>query len=181
MTNQMEFDEKLFEAAENSASKIPFIRVYQWNLPSITYGYNQKIEALLDLGRYEGWQILKRPTGGGVVFHNAGEISFTVILPKGKLKVVGAIEQTALKIAAFLKEIGLNVQLEWVKHARQADFCTAFVSRHEITLDGKKLVGIAQRFGRCAILQQGTIFGIFPQIDPVKLKEYLYKKPETCD
>jgi len=176
--DNMQIDAQAFEKAEKGQNEF-FVRVYQWKTPTITYGYNQKIDSLINLNEYAGWQILKRPTGGGIVFHHTGEISFTLILPKGRLKVTDAIEQTSKKIAAFLKAAGLDIKVEGVKRARQSDFCTAFVSRHEIILEGKKMVGIAQRFGRHAILQQGTIFGLYPEINPEKLKECLAR--QTCE
>ena len=150
-----------FSRAEEGA-KLPLVRVYQWGVPSITYGYNQKVKELIDLDQYKGWWILKRPTGGGIVFHQKGEISFAVIIPRDKLNVSQAVAQTSKKIADFLKSLGLDVKVSESKRSQPANLCADFVSSYEITLNGKKLVGIAQRFGKKSILQQGTIFGKYP-------------------
>jgi len=164
MAANMQTDRELFEKGR------PCVRVYQWDKPTITYGYAQKLEQIIDLDKYsrDGWVVEQRPTGGGVVFHNKGNISFAIIMPRGKLKVDEAVAVTTKKIADFLKICGLAVKVESNKKSNQANLCSDYVSRNEISLNGKKLVGIAQRFGKNVILQQGTIFGDFTQI---KLKE----------
>jgi len=170
--SQMDLDRKLFQKAENSTD-LPLVRVYTWDKPTITYGYNQKIDELIDLNHYKDWEILKRPTGGGIVFHEKGEISFTVIFPREKLTVPEAVGITSKKIATFLGNLGLDIKIEVAKRSQAADLCSNFVSSYEITLNGKKLVGIAQRFGRKSILQQGTIFGQYPEIKTMEFEKCL--------
>lgn len=173
MIDQMQKDKILFEQYEagEMPHPLPYIHVYQWDKPTLTYGYCQKI----DLEPYlnNGFSIEMRPTGGGLVEHAKGSLSFTIIFPRQKLKVEEAILKTTQLIFDHLKSIGLEVKLETKQKARQANKCTDYISRNEIGLDGKKIVGIAQRFGKKVILQQGTIFGSFPQIKPSALEAVL--------
>ncbi len=165
----MQKDQELFNLGQ------PCVKVYRWEKPTITYGYCQKLEGVINLDKYsqEGWSFEQRPTGGGLVFHDKGNISFTIIMPKANLKVDEAVAVTTQKIAAFLKKCGLEVELETNKKSSQASLCSDYISRNEISLNGKKIVGIAQRFGKNVILQQGTIFGDFPQVDLTKFKAIL--------
>jgi len=166
--DNMQLDRELFSKAEKGAA-LPLARVYQWEVPSITYGYNQQIEELIDLDQYKGWWIFKRPTGGGIVFHKEGEISFSVIISRDGLNVSQAVAQTSNKIAECLKSLGLKINIAQSKRFQRANLCADFVSSYEITLEGKKLIGIAQRFGRRSILQQGTIFGKYPVTETATL------------
>ncbi len=162
----MQKDQELFDLEKLC------VRVYTWKKSTITYGYCQKLEEIINLDKYsrENWEFEQRPTGGGVVFHDKGNISFTIVMPKGNLKVDEAVAVTTQKIAGFLKSCGLEVKVEANRKATQANLCSDYISRNEISLNGKKIVGIAQRFGKNVILQQGTIFGSLANIDPEKLK-----------
>ena len=162
----MKIDTESFKKLDllGNEAALPHVRVYQWSESTITFGYNQKVEELIDFNKYRNWKVEKRPTGGGIVFHEKGNISFSVIIPRGKLTVAKAVVQTSQKIAGYLKKVGLPIWVNQSKESKMAALCADFVSTYEITLDNKKIVGIAQRFGKNVILQQGTIFGQFPQI-----------------
>ncbi len=170
--DNMQLDRQLFEKAEQGTA-LPLVRAYTWEFSSITYGYNQKIEELIDPNQYKGWQVFKRPTGGGIVFHQVGEISFSMVLSRDGLNVPQAVAQTSKRVADYLKGLGMKIKVSESKHSHRANFCTDFISSYEITFDGKKLVGIAQRFGKKSILQQGTMFGNYPEIKTRELEECL--------
>jgi lipoyl(octanoyl) transferase len=67
----MAIDEALFENATK-----PSIRLYQWNHPALSFGY---------FGRYadvagEDRDLVRRWTGGGIVFHG-NDLTYSVVIP----------------------------------------------------------------------------------------------------
>lgn len=154
---------KGFELGEIS----PTIRIFAWQNNCVSLGYSQKIEEEIDLQKAAqmGWEVVQRPTGGGIVFHNPTEVSFSVItaiddptLPPGLipsyLKVSEAIVE-GLKIVGI--EAGIRPQT--TEHgARNTGLCFSYPAEYEIVCRGKKIVGSAQKRTKKALLQQGSIF-----------------------
>ena len=70
----MALDEVLLRTAAKRGR--PLLRVYSWEKPSVSFGYFQKFPAHLA----DGYEVVRRPTGGGVVYH-AGDTTYTVIVP----------------------------------------------------------------------------------------------------
>ena len=109
----MEIDHKLFVTFENGL--IPStLRVYSWTPPCISLGYSQNEQELIDLERAKelGWDVVKRPTGGGIVFHNEAEVTYSLVtaidnpaLPKGLVPAYKKISEAivfALKQGIFI-------------------------------------------------------------------------------
>ena len=216
-TNMLRY-RRLFEDFE--AGKIPpTFRIYSWSQPAVTYGYrfNRGQTPLAHSGeknvenyikdvcpRHFRWRSLAlRPTGGGIVFHQPGEITFAVALPRRSPHYADNLLEsyffTSNIILKFLKSLGINAEIKVKKfisrsfpprlrrdklqresralnlfsvldsHFRGNDrnnlkfshqLCFAEAAPHEIILDGKKIVGIAQCRFRNSFCQQGTIQGI---------------------
>jgi len=68
---------KGFEGGDISST----IRIFTWQNNCVSLGYSQKIEEEIDIQKAKqmGWEVVQRPTGGGIVFHNPAEVSFSVI------------------------------------------------------------------------------------------------------
>jgi len=166
----MQTDIDLFKAFE-SGNDISTLRIYSWQPKCISYGYSQKIEKELDVERAKqlGWDIVKRPTGGGIVFHNEAEVTYSLVteidnpkLPKG---LVPAYKKISEAIVFALSKIGIAAEIRNAKleirnksEARNSNLCFAYPAEYEIVVDGKKIVGSAQKRGKKALLQQGSIF-----------------------
>ncbi len=54
----------------------PLLRIYQWDRPSVSFGRSQHYPANIP----EGYTVVRRPTGGGVVWHD-GDLTYTIVLP----------------------------------------------------------------------------------------------------
>src|SRR5947209_12465387 len=67
----MAIDEALLETAT-----VPAIRFYQWNHPALSFGYFGKFADVADSGR----DIVRRWTGGGIVFHGQ-DLTYSVVIP----------------------------------------------------------------------------------------------------
>jgi len=67
----MAIDEALLEMAS-----IPTIRFYQWDHPALSFGYFGKVEDVANHPR----DIVRRWTGGGVVFHGE-DLTYSLVIP----------------------------------------------------------------------------------------------------
>ena len=144
----------------------PTIRIYSWKNKCISVGYGQKIDRLLDgsMARDLGWEIVKRPTGGGIVFHNQAEVTFSVVagleeLPQGLIPSYMKISEgvvEALKLVGIEAEISRKQNVD--RRAQNSGMCFSYPAEYEIVCQGKKIVGSAQKRNRNKLLQQGSIF-----------------------
>ncbi|MBM2839283.1 MAG: octanoyltransferase, partial [Deltaproteobacteria bacterium] len=159
----------------------PTLRFYTWTPPAVSVGYFQNSLGEVDLAvcREMGIDVLRRLTGGRAVLHDR-ELTYSVICPDNALNFPGSILGTYKIISSCLinglNSIGLNALLTSSvrKSGRYSpSACFTSPSHYEITIDGKKLVGSAQKRGEGAFLQHGSILIEF---DREKLRKVL---PET--
>jgi lipoate-protein ligase A len=165
----MAVDEAILRGyVDSGAAKAPTLRLYTWRPPTLSLGKGQSPEIGPDL-RYlerEGIDLVRRPTGGRAVLH-ARERTYAVI-GAAESPFSGRILETYLQVARALEEalrrLGLRARIAPPTRpcagggAETADAaCFGATSAHEITVDGKKIVGSAQLRGRGAFLQHGSI------------------------
>ena len=90
----------------------PLLRLYAWRQPAISYGYFQKFPAHLAGGQSE---IVRRPTGGGLVYHG-NDTTYTVVIPPGhvlyRLRTHDAYQAIHRAVA-----LALTAQTELVRQA----------------------------------------------------------------
>ena len=112
--------------------------------------------------------VVKRGTGGGAVLCEAGTLLIDLAVPAGHLlaseDVTEAYRPVGEAIQAALIGMGLDCRTVTVDEARAMDdarkaaarrACWAGLSPYELVLaDGRKLVGLAQRRRRGAVLHQ---------------------------
>jgi lipoate-protein ligase A len=142
--------------------KIPTLRFYQWELPTLSFGFFQKVpEHLIKICKKNNIALVRRPTGGKAVLHD-DEITYSIVAPyylfskeRDILHVYNSIAQIFLH--AF-KSMNLNVELSECKTTDESSmFCFSEPSYYEITFNGKKLIGNAQRYNRDIFLQHGSL------------------------
>lgn len=162
----MQFDLKLFADFERGGMPSA-LRIYSWRPQCISLGYSQKIDGLIDEQRAAalGWEVVERPTGGGIVFHNEAEVTYSLVtdldnplFPKG---LVPSYKRISEAIVCGLKKIGLKASISSSHTHRPSSLsslCFSYPAEYEIVVDGEKIVGSAQKRGRRALLQQGSIF-----------------------
>ncbi|MBY9020195.1 MAG: lipoate--protein ligase family protein [Candidatus Lokiarchaeota archaeon] len=148
----MALDEAILNAAIEK--KIPnTLRFFKWEPSTVSIGRNQSLSNEVDLNtvREKGFNIVRRITGGGAVFHDSTrEITYSIVCPLKFLenlnakKVIEQFEIIEAGIVSTLSYYGLQPQ-KGVIH------CPA------IFLDGKKFSGNAQIRKRGYLLQHGTI------------------------
>lgn len=142
------------------------LRLYTWSPPAVSIGYMQRAAALLDLGacRAAGVDVVQRPTGGRAVLHWE-EITYALVAsvhdPRFGATLGDAHTVIGDCLAAGLARLGVHAQLSRpdADRSRQLLQRPCFVSsgRAEVLVDGRKLVGSAQRRTATAFLQHGSL------------------------
>ncbi|MGQ9569946.1 MAG: lipoate--protein ligase family protein [Thermodesulfovibrionales bacterium] len=148
----------------------PTLRLYGWNIPSVSIGYFQKVRDIdYDYCIKKGIPIVRRLTGGRAVLHN-NEITYSFSVKTGDgIFSKGLLDSYRKISAAFiysLSKIGLSPELRLLREARQLStithrsrsaLCFESVSYGEIILNNKKIIGSAQKRWSDGLLQQGSI------------------------
>lgn len=154
----MALDEALLESAP--ARVRPLLRFYRWNGPAMSIGYVQRFPAT----PRPGFAVVRRPTGGGIVFHDH-DFTYSVVIPAAhrlagldRLQSYGFINAAVLAGLACCQVTGALATAEIPKSVdRDTMVCFRTPTRYDI-MDGKrKIAGSAQRRTRHGILHQGSI------------------------
>jgi len=159
-------DEAIFQSVRTGASP-PTLRLYRWSAPALSIGYSQDRDRDVDVDacRARGIEVIRRITGGRAVLHDA-EVTYSVAVPAG-LPGFGtgldeAYRMVAAGLIAGLRLLGLRAAAPSSRprdpsrpHRHAA--CFAATARHEIAVEGRKLIGSAQRREGGAFLQHGSI------------------------
>ena len=154
----MAIDESLLERMD-SIGKI-ILRFYEWNIPSASFGYSQKPGAVTRTGL----TLVRRPTGGGVVYHDV-DLTYTMVIPAGhpicdlnRMESYKAIHEPIMKA---ILDLGKGAHLApdlGIKHDRATLQCFVSPSPNDVlAADDTKLAGAAQRRTRKGILHQGSV------------------------
>src|SRR3990167_7347553 len=107
--SNMEYDAKLLRDME--PSDIPVLHLYEWEKPSLTYGFFAHPEKLLNLEAVQrhGLDLARRPTGGGVVFH-MWDLAFSVLIPSGS----SLYSQNTLENYELINQVVFKIVEEFV-------------------------------------------------------------------
>ncbi len=148
----MALDEAILEAVLKKKSPYT-LRFYKWRPSTVSIGRNQSVlnEVDMTITQKKGFNVVRRITGGGAVFHDQDrEITYSIVCPIKFLENLNAktvIEQFEIitqGIITGLRNYGLNPE-KGIIH------CPA------IFIEGKKFSGNAQMRKKGHILQHGTI------------------------
>lgn len=164
----MQFDIELAERL--SRHEVPqTVRVYGWKPWAVSLGYNQS-ESDIDVRRCaeHGFDIVRRPTGGRAILH-ANELTYSVVMFAGGRGITEAYSLISKALVNGLQTICSRVRYEtsqpnFRQLYRQQESIPCFSSsaRYEVQIDGRKIVGSAQRRfskpgGEEIVLQHGSI------------------------
>ena len=154
------FNMALDEALLESVSRLgrPVLRFYDWTEPAATFGYFQKYA---DVERATHLRpLIRRPTGGGIVPHDA-DWTYSLVFPPGhewhSLKAEASYRRVHEWIqAAFAK---LKVATTLAPNARKTGPGQCFVGHEKFDLlwNGRKIAGAAQRRNKLGLLIQGSV------------------------
>ena len=160
----MAIDEEHYKAAQEMSATEYLVRLYEWKVPCISLGMSQQQQNILYSELLDGVDVVQRITGGLSVYHYR-EITYSIAAARDSLYFGGSLYESYEKIAqllvCFLKALGLNgVQYDKKKQASRFNrtaVCFLYSGYGEIHLEGKKLIGSAQKRGKKGFLQHGSI------------------------
>jgi len=155
----MAIDEALLEAAT-----VPLIRFYRWNSPALSFGYFGKFTDVANHAVER--DLVRRWTGGGVVFHG-NDLTYAIVIPQNdpvfsesSRSIYGAIHaalRNALVADGEPAELAPGVVDAGAAIIDRGYSCFANPVRADVMLNGRKIAGAAQRRTRRGLLQQGSI------------------------
>lgn len=163
----MAVDEAILRELEHGTGT-PTLRLYSWQPYCISLGQSQKSDQELDFDkvRSAGIDVVRRFTGGRAVYHS-NEWTYSVIGPiesgTWSTSLSSTYEKIGRVLALALRSLGGAVELERGDHTegfqkgRANRPCFASTSRSELVLDGRKLVGSAQRRTSTCYIQHGSL------------------------
>lgn len=158
----MALDEAISEAVRKGISP-PTLRLYQWDKPSISIGYFQKVSDInTDYCKQKGYPVVRRPTGGRAILHH-NELTYSLSMRfdsnifKGRLHEDYSIISNA--ISSGLRGCGIDVRINHLRkrNTGKSPVCFKFTSYGEITVNNKKIAGSAQKRYTDGFLHQGSI------------------------
>lgn len=158
----MAIDEALLKALVEKKSTAPTLRFYTWCPAAASVGRLQKIPENFSLTqcRKLGLDAIRRPTGGRIVLHK-GDLTYSLVFaenspafPKG---ILPSYKKISRAIQHGLKLLGIASQLCSQQKINRSPFCFSSAARYEILVNGKKIMGNAQKREKGAVLQQGSI------------------------
>ncbi len=146
----------------------PTLRFFSWNPPTISLGYGQRLDSRInvDACRRLGVGLVRRPTGGSAIYHDtlAREVTYSVVARAGDFEGAGDLLESyrwiGAGLTAGLRRLGVPAEMVPVRAPESLAspaFCFARTGSCEIELDGKKVVGSAQRRQGGAFLQHGSV------------------------
>ncbi|MDB6109211.1 MAG: lplA [Pedosphaera sp.] len=159
----MALDEALLEAVPALAQ--PVLRFYSWTEAAASFGYFQKYAEIEQMTLLR--PLVRRPTGGGLVPHDA-DWTYSLMFPPNDpwyaLKATESYQRVHEWIqAAFLR---LDITTELAPCCRKALPGQCFVGheKSDVLWHDRKIAGAAQRRTRHGLLIQGSV-----QPPPIKL------------
>ncbi|RJQ19734.1 MAG: lipoate--protein ligase family protein [Nitrospiraceae bacterium] len=159
----MALDEAISEAVRQKLSP-PTLRLYQWDNPSVTIGYFQKISDVdIDYCNKKSYPVVRRATGGRAVLHDSG-LTYSFSSHRDFAPFNGSLLENYRVLSGALvrglKQTGIDAEISFEKKRREDSrnpSCFKSMSYGEITVDGRKVVGSAQKRYQNGFMQQGSV------------------------
>ncbi len=183
---QMNLDSIMLKLTETD--KRTRVRIYRFIPPAVSLGYHQKKIDIDEVRcKKSGYDIVRRPTGGRAVLHK-GDIVYSISIAAENVKEDGPLHRgvynlVSLAIINGLQNIGIDAEgsqgLKLSSSEKKSELprlCFSSATRHEVQIDGRKLVGSAQRRGNNAVLQHGSLLVTDEHLDIVDLLKDIEKE-----
>jgi len=152
----MALDEALLEAVARLGR--PVLRFYGWTEPAATFGYFQKYADVERATRLR--PLIRRPTGGGIVPHDA-DWTYSLVFPPGQewylLKAEASYHRVHEWIQFAFKKLNIVTALAANAHPAGPGQCFVGHEKSDVLWQGRKIAGAAQRRNKLGLLIQGSV------------------------
>jgi len=161
------FNMALDEALLENISRLgqPVLRFYGWTEPAATFGYFQKYSEVAAATKLR--PLVRRPTGGGIVPHDA-DWTYSAIFPPGHEWHSLKAEESYRRIHDWLRlafaELKIETELAPCCKKTLPGQCFIGHEKFDLLWHGRKIAGAAQRRNKSGLLIQGSV-----QPPPLKL------------
>lgn len=158
----MAIDEAIASSARQDVP--PTLRFYGWDRPSVSIGCFQRAGEvdLAYLGK-AGIPLVRRPTGGRAILH-CSELTYSFSAGTLDGTFSGGLLDSYRKLSGVLSRalgsLGLKTEARLKRQpsrGSRSPICFQSTSYGEITVEGRKVAGSAQKRWQDAMLQQGSI------------------------
>ncbi len=144
----MAIDESIMLAMKEGNAP-PTLRLYRWSPSAVSIGTFQGMrdEVDVDFCESKGIDYIRRITGGGAVYHDYdGEITYSILMPKGhRLAPSDILESYRLLCGGIVKAL------------EHLGIKSVFKPINDVDAGGKKVSGNAMTRRHGCVLQHGTI------------------------
>jgi lipoyl(octanoyl) transferase len=152
----MALDEALLESASHFGR--PVLRFYGWTESAATFGYFQKFSDVENVTQLR--PLIRRPTGGGIVPHDA-DWTYSFIAPPNHKWYQLKAEESYRRIHDWLRlafaELKVETELAPCCKKSLPGQCFVGYEKFDLLWRGKKIAGAAQRRNKFGLLIQGSI------------------------
>lgn len=153
----MAVDHALLDRAVTSNDAV--LRIYTWQRPTLSLGMHERARLDPATAAEAGVDVVRRPTGGRALLHHR-EVTYSVTAPTQGSSLGESYRSINLILLDALSRLGVAAS-EALRAGRplrpDGAACFAEPNQGELVVDGRKLVGSAQRRDECAFLQHGSI------------------------
>jgi lipoate-protein ligase A len=158
----MAVDEHLFGSLGGGGETV--VRFYRWARPTVSLGYSQSVERAVDLEfcRKNGIEVVRRMTGVKLVLHDR-EITYSLSSTDASIfssTLASSYRLISAALVRGLQSMGLPAALAGPPpeaYRRGVMPCFSYPARDEIEINGRKVVGSAQKRVGSRFLQHGSI------------------------
>ena len=167
-TLNMAVDQHLLRLVESGEIDRPVLRIYFWAKATLSLGYHQRWQRTVNEAalRRHDVALVRRWTGGRAVLHDPDEITYALIAPMSA-PFSSRISENYCLIGKALERFSDLGSASVARTAPGDDPAEAKKKKHlpcfaslapaEIETKGRKLIGSAQKLGKGAFLQHGSI------------------------
>jgi len=152
----MAMDEALLETMPRLGQ--PVLRFYGWSEPAASFGYFQKFAEVERLTHLR--PLVRRPTGGGLVPHEA-DWTYSLVFPTSgdwySLTAIESYRRAHEWLRAAFARLGVETELAPSSKKASAGQCFAGFEKFDVLWHGQKIAGAAQRRRRDGLLVQGSV------------------------
>lgn len=152
----MALDEALLLAMPRLAR--PVLRFYSWTQPAASFGYFQKLADVEQMTSLR--PLIRRPTGGGLVPHDADwtySLVFPATDPWYSLRAIESYRRVHQWLQAAFARLRISSELAPGPVKAGPGQCFVGYEMFDLLCGGKKIAGAAQRRTRDGLLIQGSV------------------------